>query len=71
MTGRKTLRQIREQLAAARSGAAAPTTDPAEVLESLDRFADELGRTAKASNDVELPAKVKKAAQGNSLGGER
>ena len=66
MTGRKTLREIREQLAAARANATAPITDPAGVLESLDRLADELGRTAKDGNDIQLPAKVKEAAPGTS-----
>ena len=44
MTGRKTLREVREQLAAARTGGL-PTTDTAaarEALEALDRLADEL-----------------------------
>ena len=43
MTGRKTLREIREQLAAARAGAQ-PTADASaqETLEALTRLADEL-----------------------------
>ena len=44
MTGRKTLREIREQLAAARAEAL-PATDAAsaqEALKALDRLADEL-----------------------------
>lgn len=42
MMGRKTLRQIREQLAAARAGVTPPTANPVEALESLERIADEL-----------------------------
>jgi hypothetical protein len=44
MTGRRTLREIREQLAAAQAGSE-PTTDTPQgrkVLEALDRLADEI-----------------------------
>ena len=52
MTGRKTLREIREQLAAARAGTAPATDSPQgqKLLEELDRLAAELAQAEGGQN---------------------
>jgi hypothetical protein len=67
MTGRKTLREIREQLAAARAGAA-PPADPSGLLESLDRLADDLGRPPAGEDVREPPTDGPKAETGAATG---
>lgn len=54
MTGRKALREVREQLAAARAGAL-PAADAAgqEALEALERLADELDPAKKGCREGE------------------
>ena len=56
MTGRKTLKEIREQLAVARAGTL-PTADAAaqETLEALERLADEL-ESAKEDRSAGEPS---------------
>ena len=55
MTGRKTLREVREQLAAARAQTrpATVTAEAQETLEALDRLADELEAAKDSSSEGE------------------
>jgi hypothetical protein len=66
MTGRKTLREVREQLAAARAGAL-PTADAAaqEAIDALERLADELdpakeGRSAGEPSSQDAAGRTKR-----------
>jgi hypothetical protein len=66
MTGRKTLREIREQLTAAKAAVTPSKADPAAVLETLDRLADELRNSQQSFVDPETPTTSQPAAPGAS-----
>jgi HD superfamily phosphodiesterase len=65
MTGRKTLKQIRDQIAAAQAAANSSSAEPAATLKSLETLAAEISQSAKRDNEFVLPAEVKKNFPGS------